>query len=73
MDKQKIKEIASIAWKGAANAFRMYPDNKHTFEEYWNGSKNQFDSLLDQQKPVELTDQMIEKQFPINSEKENNL
>lgn len=28
MTKENVKEIASIAWKGAANAHRMYPDKK---------------------------------------------
>lgn len=39
---EEIKQIASIAWKGAANAFRMYPDNKHTFADYWDAAKDQF-------------------------------
>lgn len=41
--KEEVKEIASIAWKGAANAYRMYPENKHTFTEYWAAAKSQFD------------------------------
>lgn len=28
---QQMKEIAGAAWQLAANAFRVYPDNKHTF------------------------------------------
>lgn len=27
--------IAYEAWKSAANTYRMYPDNKHTFHDYW--------------------------------------
>ena len=27
--------IAYAAWRAAADAFRMYPDNKHTFSDYW--------------------------------------
>ena len=38
----EVREIAYIAWKGAANAHRMYPDNKHTFAEYWSAAKWQF-------------------------------
>jgi len=30
-----LKEVAYKAWKAAANAHRMYPDNKHTFSDYW--------------------------------------
>lgn len=45
MTQDQIREIAWIAWKGAANAFRMYPDNKHTFTDYWDGAKNQFDQF----------------------------
>jgi len=32
---EEIKEIAYKAWRAAANAHRMYPENKHTFTEYW--------------------------------------
>lgn len=39
MTNETIKEIASIAWKGAANAYRLYPDNKHTFSDYWDAEK----------------------------------
>lgn len=46
MTEQQLKEIAGLAWKGAANAFRMYPENKHTFDLYWSGAKDQFDQFL---------------------------
>lgn len=49
MDNEKIREIASIAWRGAANAHRMYPDNKHTFTEYWYAAKSQFESFSDKE------------------------
>jgi regulator of replication initiation timing len=42
-----IHEIAWIAWKGAANAYRMYPDNSHTFSGYWDGAKDQFQKYID--------------------------
>lgn len=42
----KLRNIAWIAWKGAANAYRMYPDNKHTFTEYWDAAKDQFNEYL---------------------------
>ena len=29
------RTIAYAAWRAAADAFRMYPDNKHTFSDYW--------------------------------------
>ena len=45
MTNENVKEIASIAWKGAANAHRMYPDNKHTFNEYWIESESQFNKF----------------------------
>lgn len=28
-------DIAMHAWTNAANAYRMYPDNKHNFTDYW--------------------------------------
>lgn len=33
------RTIAYAAWTAAANAFRMYPDNKHTFSNYWETAK----------------------------------
>lgn len=45
MTKEEVKEIACIAWKGAANAHRMYPENKHTFTEYWSGAEIQFNKF----------------------------
>jgi len=33
------RTIAHAAWTAAANAFRMYPDNKHTFSNYWETAK----------------------------------
>lgn len=32
---EQARLIAYEAWKSAANAYRMYPDNKHTFDDYW--------------------------------------
>lgn len=29
------RTIAYASWRAAADAFRMYPDNKHTFSDYW--------------------------------------
>lgn len=34
------KDIAFNAWKAAANAFRLYPNNKHTFYDYWSIKEN---------------------------------
>ena len=48
MTEETIKQIASIAWKGAANAHRNYPDNQHTFVKYWEGAEPQFDELKKQ-------------------------
>lgn len=31
----QMKEMARIAWMSAANAYRMYPNNKHTFVAFW--------------------------------------
>lgn len=46
ISEEKVKEIAWIAWKGAANAYRMYPENKHTFSEYWDAAKTQFEDYI---------------------------
>jgi len=42
---ETIRQVAWIAWKGAANAYIMYPDNNHTFSNYWDGAKTQFDEF----------------------------
>lgn len=44
--KEIIRQIAWIAWKGAANAYQLYPDGKHTFGNYWEGANNQFDEFI---------------------------
>ncbi len=41
-----VRQIAAIVWKGAANAYRLYPDNKHTFVGYWDAAKSQFDEFI---------------------------
>ncbi len=51
--REKIKQIASIAWKGAANAFRMYPNNKHTFTDYWSAAESQFKDFIEKKQPKE--------------------
>lgn len=38
----QIKEIAYKAWRSAADAYRMYPENKHTFSEYWRLTEEQY-------------------------------
>ena len=30
-----VREIAFIVFRDTANAYRLYPENKHTFAEYW--------------------------------------
>lgn len=44
---ETIRTVAYIAWKAAANAFRLYPDGKHTFSEYWATAKIQFTEELE--------------------------
>lgn len=46
MTDENIKSIAQMAWQSAANAFRMYPNNKHTFAEHWYTSKETYLSSL---------------------------
>jgi hypothetical protein len=72
-----VQDIAGIAWKGAANAFRMYPENKHTFAAYWDASKSQFNkfhSLLksktDKIELLSIRDEKREVRFS-NLNKEN--
>lgn len=47
--KETVKDIASIAWTGAANAHRMYPENKHTFSKYWTAAESQFNEFCQPQ------------------------
>ncbi len=64
MTEEQIKEIAYIAWHGAANAFRLYPDNKHTFVDYWATAKELFDKRFAPKNTEEETG-------PIALQKEN--
>lgn len=41
--REQIKEIAYTTWVRCANAFRLYPDNRHTFGEFWRDSESEFD------------------------------
>jgi hypothetical protein len=47
---ERVKEIANQAWKDCANAHRLYPDNKHTFTEYWESAKDQYESFIKKMK-----------------------
>ncbi len=71
MTKEKIKEIAWIAWKGAANAFKLYPENAHTFSEYWNGAQSQFSEYVKPNAVIELpSDEDVEKWYIDNIDKD---
>lgn len=48
MTEDQIKEIAYIAWRGAADAFRMYPENKHTFSDHWDAAKSQYKDFINE-------------------------
>lgn len=62
--KQLAKEIASAAWKSAANAYRMYPDNKHTFADYWNDyGEKQLNAGL----PMPNQDKQPERMFTLKN------
>ena len=50
LSEQKIREIASIAWKCAANAHRLYPENKHTFAEHWQHGKSMYEDYIEKEK-----------------------
>lgn len=34
-NKHKARELMWIAWKAGYNSCRMYPDQKHTFIDFW--------------------------------------
>lgn len=40
-----VKTLVYPVWMSAANAYRLYPDDKHTFAEYWNNNKDYLISL----------------------------
>ena len=67
MTESLIREIAADVWNNAVNSYRMYPNNKHTFAEFWNRSRDLFIELYAQQpQKVEQeeekpTDEEIEK------------
>jgi len=35
LTKEVIKEVASATWLSCSNAYRLYPDSKHTFASFW--------------------------------------
>jgi hypothetical protein len=50
-DEEFVRQVAFMAWRGAANAFRLYPNNKHTFAEYWGSSKPLFAEFIE---PIQI-------------------
>lgn len=56
--KDEVKEIALMAWKGAANAFRMYPNQKHTFSDYWHGAEWHLRSCANQKPEEDKTNEL---------------
>jgi len=70
--RQLLKSIAWKAWRDAANAHRMYPENQHTFSTYWESAESLFSPELKEilehpsivspdPKPL-LSDEEIEKE-----------
>lgn len=59
------KQIAWMAWKGAANSFRLYPDNNHTFTDYWAGAESQFDEF---KKAIAGRSQGLERERALEAE-----
>lgn len=67
MTKETIKEIASMAWSDAANAYRMYPNNKHTFGDYWHNAKGFYDKFPTLPTDQQLQDMAMAK-FPVEKD-----
>jgi hypothetical protein len=63
----QIKEIVSLVWKDVANAFRMYPDSKHTFSAYWDISKDQFNEYRKSEPEDELREEFVNEVEIVNS------
>ena len=59
MTEERLKEIAATIWKDCANAHRMYPDNKHTFADYWDRSKEGLKLLSEEVSPGALKASLI--------------
>jgi len=46
-EKSKVKDLIRDAWGASALAHRLYPENKHTFSDYWHTlDKKEFESLF---------------------------
>lgn len=39
---EEVQSIAWKAWTAAANAYRMYPNNKHAFSDHWAATKQEY-------------------------------
>jgi hypothetical protein len=59
MDKETIRILMWNAWKAAANAHRLYPENKHTFTDYYDtiGEKDLDQAIASS--PLEWTDEIV--------------
>ena len=65
-----IRELMWSAWRFANNACRMYPDNKHTFSDYWDSTgKDSAKGFIDQtfslQKRIEELEGELQKKDAI--------
>ena len=54
-EKSKVKDLIRDAWGASALAHRLYPENKHTFSDYWHTlDKKEFESLFTSTKDNQL-------------------
>jgi hypothetical protein len=69
--KEAVRLISYMAWKAAANAFRIYPNNKHAFANYDWEDNMKFVSPLQQQlsKADEIVNHFHKLSHELNSEK----
>ncbi len=45
-DEDEARQMMRFAWKAAQNAYLLYPDNKHTFSDFWDYSGKKYNELL---------------------------
>jgi hypothetical protein len=69
MSEEKVMEFALRCWQSAANAYRMYPDNKHTFSSVRDFLKSEAESigLLSSLSPDNTEDEEILKREVANN------
>lgn len=56
-----VRSISYHAWTAAANAHRLYPENKHTFIDFWESSQEDINLFLTKFNPLNSNKVRVEE------------